>query len=90
MANDAFEAAIESAELDLEAYDNDDNGYVRTLISSTLLDKVDAFVVVHAGQGAEETGDAGDLWSVKWTLPKTRETGGQYHPNSVATPLTHL
>jgi hypothetical protein len=36
MANDAFEAAIESAELDLEGYDNDGNGYVRTLISSTL------------------------------------------------------
>jgi immune inhibitor A len=45
------------------------------------LDKVDAFVVVHAGRGAEETGDAGDLWSVKWTLPKPRETGGQYPSN---------
>jgi hypothetical protein len=54
------------------------------------LDKVDAFVVVHAGRGAEETGDAGDLWSVKWTLPKPRETGGQYRPNWIATPLTHL
>jgi hypothetical protein len=39
-------------------------------------DKVDAFVVVHAGRGAEVTGDAGDLWSVKWTLPTPREAGG--------------
>jgi hypothetical protein len=29
MANEAFEAAIESAELDLEGYDNDGNGYVQ-------------------------------------------------------------
>ena len=38
--------------------------------------QVDAFVVVHAGQGAERTGDAIDLWSVKWTLPKAREADG--------------
>jgi hypothetical protein len=30
MANEAFRVAIESAELDLEGYDNDGNGYVST------------------------------------------------------------
>jgi immune inhibitor A len=30
MANEAFESAIESAELDLEGYDNDGNGYVQS------------------------------------------------------------
>ncbi|OAL01747.1 M6 metalloprotease [Phaeosphaeriaceae sp. SRC1lsM3a] len=64
MANEAFEAAVGSADLDLEVYDNDGNGYV------------DAFIVVHAGQGAERTGDAIDLWSVKWTLPKAQEADG--------------
>lgn len=28
MANEAFEAAVGSADLDLEVYDNDGNGYV--------------------------------------------------------------
>ncbi|KAF1935774.1 M6 metalloprotease [Clathrospora elynae] len=62
MANDAFEAAISST--DLKQYDNDGNDYV------------DAFVVVHASKGAEETGDLEDIWNVKWTLPTPREAHG--------------
>jgi hypothetical protein len=82
MANEAFEAAVGCDDLDLEVYDNDGNGYVRRTGSSLEafgadMDKVDAFVVIHAGQGAERTGDAIDLWSVKWTLPKAREADGQ-------------
>lgn len=38
------------------AYDNDGDGYV------------DAFIIVHAGRGAEFTGSKNDLWSLKWTL----------------------
>ena len=38
-------------------YDNDGNGFV------------DAFIVVHAGQGGEQTGNSGDIWSHKWMLP---------------------
>jgi immune inhibitor A len=34
---------------------------------------VDAFIVVHAGRGAEETLNTDDLWSVKWVL-----AGGAY------------
>ncbi|MDJ0945839.1 MAG: M6 family metalloprotease domain-containing protein [Kiloniellales bacterium] len=30
---------------------------------------VTALFIVHAGRGAEETGDTGDLWSLKWVLP---------------------
>ena len=37
-------------------YDNDGNGFV------------DAFIVIHAGQGAEATGSSGDIWSHKWVL----------------------
>ena len=55
MAADA--AKLADAVLDLTPYDNDGNGYV------------DAFVVVHAGRGGEETGDPNDIWSHKWTLP---------------------
>ena len=55
MAQDAAKAA--DPLIDFTPYDNDGNGYV------------DAFVVVHAGGGGEETGRHGDIWSHKWTLP---------------------
>ena len=44
-------------------YDSDSNGYI------------DAFMVVHAGQGAKETRDPTDLWSAKWVMPGAIETG---------------
>jgi immune inhibitor A len=55
MANDALAQA--KNDVNFDPYDNDGNGYV------------DAFVVVHAGQGAEVTGSVNDIWSVKWVLP---------------------
>ena len=55
LARDAAVAA--NASVDFGPYDNDGNGYV------------DAFIVVHAGRGGEETGDSGDIWSHKWVLP---------------------
>jgi immune inhibitor A len=56
-------AAAKAADptVDFGPYDNDGNGYV------------DAFIVVHAGRGAEETLKKGDLWSLKWVL-----AGGEY------------
>ena len=30
---------------------------------------VTALFVIHAGRGAEETGEKGDIWSHKWTIP---------------------
>ncbi len=62
MAADALAAA--DADVDFTPYDNDRNGYV------------DAFIVVHAGRGAEETGAAGDIWSHKWVLPIERAVDG--------------
>jgi immune inhibitor A len=58
MANDAVTAS--NPDVDFTPYDNDGNGYV------------DAFIVVHAGRGAEETGAATDIWSHKWVLPAER------------------
>lgn len=58
MAADALGPA--DADVDFTPYDNDANGYV------------DAYIVVHAGRGAEETGAAGDIWSHKWVLPAQR------------------
>src|SRR5215208_6855920 len=55
LAHDAAVAA--DPDVNYQPYDNDGNGYV------------DAFVVVHAGSGGEETGDSNDIWSHKWTLP---------------------
>lgn len=54
MARDALLAA--NPTVDFTPYDNDGNGYV------------DAFVVIHAGQGAEVTGNANEIWSHKWIL----------------------
>ncbi|HYY12480.1 MAG TPA: M6 family metalloprotease domain-containing protein [Kineosporiaceae bacterium] len=62
LAQDAVKAADPS--VDLAPYDNDGNGYV------------DAFVVVHAGRGGEETGDPGDIWSHKWVLPEEYAADG--------------
>jgi len=59
MARDAVEAA--DADVEFAPYDNDGNGYV------------DAFVVIHAGKGAEATLSANDIWSHKSTLE-----GGAY------------
>ncbi len=58
MANDA--ATLANPDVDFTPYDNDGNGFV------------DAFIVVHAGRGGEETGSAADIWSHKWVLPNER------------------
>ena len=55
LALDALTAA--DPEVDFTPFDNDGDGFV------------DAFIVVHAGSGAEQTGAAGDIWSHKWVLP---------------------
>jgi immune inhibitor A len=62
LARDAAKAA--DPDVDFGPYDNDGNGFV------------DAFIVVHAGRGGEETGDPGDVWSHKWVLPDEYEADG--------------
>jgi immune inhibitor A len=59
MARDAAEMA--NADVDFAPYDNDGNGFV------------DAFIVVHSGPGAEESGKKNHIWSHKWVL-----TGGAF------------
>jgi immune inhibitor A len=63
MAKDAADAADSSVNFSL--YDNDGNGFV------------DAFIVVHAGGGGEQSGNPGDIWSHKWTLPAPRPSDGK-------------
>lgn len=56
MARDAVQAAL-AAGVDFKPYD-------------ALGEKmVTALFVIHAGRGAEETGDRGDVWSHKWAIP---------------------
>jgi immune inhibitor A len=55
MARDA--AQLANPVVDFAPFDNDANGFV------------DAFIVIHAGEGAEETGNANHIWSHKWVLP---------------------
>jgi immune inhibitor A len=53
----ALDAVIASdPTVNFTPFDNDGNGFV------------DAFIVVHAGGGGEQTGNPGDIWSHKWTL----------------------
>jgi len=59
MARDA--ATLADADVNFAPYDNDGNGFV------------DAFIVLHAGPGAEETGNNDHIWSHKWVL-----TGSPY------------
>jgi immune inhibitor A len=59
LAQDAVQAA--DAAVNFGPYDNDGNGFV------------DAFIVVHAGPGAEVTGSTNQIWSHKWVLE-----GGEY------------
>ncbi|MFQ6056645.1 MAG: M6 family metalloprotease domain-containing protein, partial [Methanosarcinales archaeon] len=50
--------------IDFSNYDKDGNGFV------------DALFVIHAGPGAEETGNANDLWSHKWTTRRPISVDG--------------
>jgi immune inhibitor A len=59
---DALAAA--RGNINFRPYDNDGNGYV------------DAFVVVHAGIGAEFNRDPNSIWSVKWVLPNQESVDG--------------
>jgi immune inhibitor A len=62
LAHDAAVAADPA--VNFGPFDNDGNGFV------------DAFIVVHAGRGAEETGSLGDIWSHKSTLATAYNTDG--------------
>lgn len=64
LAEDAAKAA--NSIVDFSQYDNDQDGYV------------DAFVVIHAGTGAEETGKGSDIWSHKWLLPTVYNADGTH------------
>ena len=62
MAEDAVWAA--DPEVDFSRYDNDSDGYV------------EACFVVHAGPGAEVTGDSTDIWSHKWSTVNNPHVDG--------------
>ncbi|MBA8792418.1 immune inhibitor A [Friedmanniella endophytica] len=62
LARDA--AAAADPAINFAPYDNDGNGYV------------DAFIVVHAGSGAEVTGSLNDIWSHKSTLSSVYNADG--------------
>lgn len=52
--------------LDFSPYDNDGDGYV------------DALFVVHAGTGAEHTGNDSDIWSHQWVTTNRVPVDGKY------------
>jgi immune inhibitor A len=63
MAQEA--AQLANSAVNYANYDNDSDGYV------------DAFIVIHAGQGAEVTGNNHDIWSHKWVLPSAYAADGK-------------
>lgn len=80
MADEAVVLATGS--INFAPYDNDGNGYVgipsNFEFPRNLPTQVDAFVVVHAGGDASETGSPNDIWSLKWNIPQEREVDGMY------------
>lgn len=62
MAASAAQAA--DASVNFAPFDNDGNGYV------------DAFVVVHSGPAADQSGKPFHIWSHKATLPSVHQTDG--------------
>jgi immune inhibitor A len=56
--------AVDSV-VDFSQYDNDGDG------------SVDALFVIHAGQGAEYTGNPNDIWSHKWSITPRLKDGVQ-------------
>ncbi|MFT3703243.1 MAG: M6 family metalloprotease domain-containing protein [Agriterribacter sp.] len=64
LAADAAKAA--NPAINFTSYDNNNDGYV------------DAFVVIHAGPGAEVTGSKNDIWSHKWVLPSVYNADGTH------------
>ncbi len=60
--------AVQAADpyVDFSQYDGDNDGYV------------DALFVVHAGPGAEETGNSNQIWSHRWVLPYPLQVDGVY------------
>jgi immune inhibitor A len=64
LAEDAVDSA--DAHLNLSDYDYNHDGWV------------DALIIVHAGPGAEETGNPNDMWSHKWVMHSTLYRDGVY------------
>lgn len=66
MAQDTV-TAVEAAGIDLKKYDN----------KGRADGHVDAFIIVHAGSGGEQSENTDDIWSCKWVLPgdTAREVG---------------
>ena len=62
--------ALADPDVDFSQFDEDDDGIV------------DALFIVHAGPGAEETGNKNHIWSHQWQLSNTNPPGpGQYATN---------
>ncbi|QMU31658.1 M6 family metalloprotease domain-containing protein [Adhaeribacter radiodurans] len=62
MAEDAVRVALAQG-VDFTGFDALDEGMVTALF------------IIHAGRGAEETGDTEDFWSLKWVVPKAIKVG---------------
>lgn len=64
--NMAQEAAqLANPLINFSGYDNDGDGFV------------DAFVLIHAGGGAEQSGSHSEIWSHKWQLPSPFAADGK-------------
>ncbi len=50
---------------------------------------IDGLIVVHAGPGAEETGDDWDIWSHRWSIPGTLTLDGVHILDYTIQPETH-
>jgi immune inhibitor A len=72
LARDAVQAALANG-VDFTGYD---------VLGENM---VTALFVVHAGRGAEQTTDRGDIWSLKWVVPGDVEVGANLRVSTFLT-----
>lgn len=74
LVDDLITKADNDPSIDFSNYDSDNDGYC------------DGLIVIHAGSGAEETGDPNDIWSHKWTIRTPRLIDGVIISNYTINP----
>jgi immune inhibitor A len=75
MVEDAL--TIANAYVNFQEFDHDDDGWI------------DGLIVIHAGPGAEETGDTADVWSHEWSMSTTKIFDGVYMRQYTMNPEIH-
>lgn len=80
IAGEAIIAA--TGKTNFNKYDNDGNGMVGGNLTTVrhiklMALQIDAFIIVHAGPGAENTKNKDHIWSTNWTFDEKKSLNGE-------------